>query len=563
MGQTKYAVPASARTILILIIITLACLLPFADKAFHIDDTLFLRAARHIQNNPLDFYGFRYNWEGQEVPMVEVMKNPPLASYYIALAAAWLGWSEWPLHLAFLLPAVAVALGTYRLAQLFCTRPLLAALSAILTPAFLVSSSNLMCDTMMLAFWVWAVVFWVRGVRTDSQANLAVASLLVVLCSLTKYFGISLLPLLMVYAYAKKRTFGRWAVYLLIPVVLLACFEWVSAMQYGRGLLLDAGTYASKYRTQQGAGLVQKTVIGLSFTGGCLFTVLCYAPLLWRKRTIMAGLAFLGLALLGLPLLHVLGRFTLSDPSGVKWGPVSQIALFTVAGVSVLGAAVAELWRRRDVETLFLFLWIAGTFVFASFINWTVNGRSILPMAPAMGIILMLRLERARPNDGPQVPWRLVLPLLPAVLIALLVTRADYLLAASARSGAATIHSDFDGRSGALWFQGHWGFQYYMESFGRNPFDAQRSHLAPGDKVVVPVNNSFLILPQSIVQPHRVYGFPVGGWLATMSGPLGAGFYCDVWGPLPFAFGTVPLEEYHVMIVPGTSAQVPAMAGQR
>jgi len=39
------------------------------------------------------------------------------------------------------------------------------ALAAVLTPVFLVSSTNVMCDTMMLCFWVWAIVYWRRGLE--------------------------------------------------------------------------------------------------------------------------------------------------------------------------------------------------------------------------------------------------------------------------------------------------------------------------------------------------------------------------------------------------------------
>jgi 4-amino-4-deoxy-L-arabinose transferase-like glycosyltransferase len=543
--------PGFTAAVLILTAVTLTCLVPFSAKAFHIDDTLFLRAARHIQDHPLDFYGFLYNWEGQEAQMVEVMKNPPLASYYIALVAACFGWSELPLHLAFLLPAVAAALGTYRLALLFCSRPLLAALAAVLTPVFLVSSSNIMCDTMMLAFWVWAMDFWVRGVRADNTTSLAVAAIFVVLCSMTKYFGISLLPLMLVYAYSKKRTFGRWALFLLIPVIFLACYEWGAVTLYGRALLTDAGAYARSYRALQPSGLVEKAVTVLSFTGGCLFTALCYSPLLWRRRTLAIGCVLAVLILTGLLLLlQPLGKFSLYDASGVKWLSVSQIALFTVAGISVLGVAMAEHWRLRTAETLLLLLWIAGTFVFAGFLNWTVNGRSILPMAPAVGIVLALRLDRGAGTERPGMSWQLLLPLAPAVLIALLVTRADYLLAQSSRSAAATIHRDFAGNPGSLWFQGHWGFQYYMESLGEKPLDFSSPRLAPGDRVVVPSNNSFVRpLPQEIAQLERVYAFPAGTWLATMNGLQGAGFYADAWGPLPFVFGSVPHEEYYILMV--------------
>ena len=66
-----------------------------------------------------------------------VTENPPLAGYYLALAAGILGWSEVALHFAFLLPAVAAILGTHRLARRFCNSPMLAALATLFTPVFM------------------------------------------------------------------------------------------------------------------------------------------------------------------------------------------------------------------------------------------------------------------------------------------------------------------------------------------------------------------------------------------------------------------------------------------
>lgn len=167
----------------ILTIVTLAFLVPFLNKAFHMDDPLFLWAAKHIQNNPADFYGFSVNWSGQEKPMYRVMKNPPLTSYYIAAAATLFGFSEMALHTAFLLPAVATILGTYYLARYLTAKPALAAVLTLLTPAFLVSSTNVMCDTMMLSLWVWAIFFWIRGIKNNHNLDLFFSALLIAICA--------------------------------------------------------------------------------------------------------------------------------------------------------------------------------------------------------------------------------------------------------------------------------------------------------------------------------------------------------------------------------------------
>ncbi|HEV2728962.1 MAG TPA: hypothetical protein VGV15_02930, partial [Terriglobales bacterium] len=96
---------------------TTLCLLPFASRAFHIDDTLFIWAAQNIAKHPFNPYGFQLTWDSSRLQMSEVTQNPPLASYYMALVGSIAGWSERALHIAFLLPTLALVLGTYRLAQ--------------------------------------------------------------------------------------------------------------------------------------------------------------------------------------------------------------------------------------------------------------------------------------------------------------------------------------------------------------------------------------------------------------------------------------------------------------
>ncbi|HZM02853.1 MAG TPA: hypothetical protein VFC44_07500, partial [Candidatus Saccharimonadales bacterium] len=104
----KWKPSETVPALLILAAATLACLVPFVDKAFHIDDPLFIWTARHIHAEPFNFYDFQVNWDSWLKPMAAVTQNPPLASYYMALAASVLGWSEVALHAAFLLPALAL-----------------------------------------------------------------------------------------------------------------------------------------------------------------------------------------------------------------------------------------------------------------------------------------------------------------------------------------------------------------------------------------------------------------------------------------------------------------------
>src|SRR5262245_16014098 len=113
----------SAHPSTLLILITLGALIPFLGKPFNMDDPLFLWTAKNIQTHPANPYNFVVNWFGTTTPMWEATKNPPLACYYQSLAGSLLGWSEFAIHGALLLPAIAAVLGTYRLARHFCQQP--------------------------------------------------------------------------------------------------------------------------------------------------------------------------------------------------------------------------------------------------------------------------------------------------------------------------------------------------------------------------------------------------------------------------------------------------------
>src|SRR5579871_985678 len=98
---------------------TFLCLVPFIGKPFHVDDPLFVWTAQQIAAHPGNPYGFDVLWYTSPMPMWSVTKNPPLAAYFASVAGSVFGWSEQALHVAFMVPAIAAILGTYRLARQF------------------------------------------------------------------------------------------------------------------------------------------------------------------------------------------------------------------------------------------------------------------------------------------------------------------------------------------------------------------------------------------------------------------------------------------------------------
>lgn len=529
--------------LLVLAGLTVLCLAPFVGKAFHIDDPLFLWAAKQIQANPGNPYGFSVNWYGIAMPMSEVTKNPPLTSYYIAAVAAVAGWSERSLHLAFLLPAIVAIIGTYLLAERMCRRPLLAALCTLFTPAFIVSSSNVMSDTLMLALWVVAVYLWVIGLERRSWILLTLSGVSIALCSLAKYFGMSLIPLLFLYSVLRERRVSWATAYLLVPVALLGVYQWETNELYGRGLLLDAASYATGARTSWSKYSFEKLLIGLGFTGGCLGATWLVAARSWRPSASLAGGAIAITVTVAVASARMIGSHELGEGDQNLWVTAGLLGLFVAGGLSILTPAVLAMVKRKDPDEVFLAFWILGTFAFAAIVNWSTNARSILPMAPATAIMMMRQLEHRR--NTRLSAKAMVAGVGVAAVVAMGVGWADFEYANSSRQAANEIYAKYRSNPRGVWFEGHWGFQYYMDALGGKAIDSHASQLYPGDIIVIPENNTNVSpAPEGRTRLVETIEVPGSKWIATMR--LGAGLYSDAFGLLPFTVGNVPADRYKI-----------------
>ncbi len=525
---------------------TLACLLPFVGKAFHSDDPLFVWTARHILGHPLDFYGFTVNWYGFEMPMAEVMKNPPLVAYYLAATAGWLGLREWSVHLALLVPAVAAALGTHALARRFSARPVLAALVGILTPAFVVCGTTAMADVSLLAFWVWAVERWIAGLDAESRPPVLLAALLATLAVLTKYSGVCIFPLLWLYALLQRRPWRLVAEGMAVPVLVLAAYEAGTWRLYRQGLLFGSAKYvADVYAIDQGSA-VATVLTGLSFMGGCFLLSALFAPFTWRWwEWALAAVALPAVAAVALRL-EPMRSFL--EPNDVSWARVAELLGFVLAGAHGMRLVAREL-RTRSPDGVFLGAWILGVFVFTCGFNWTVNARSLLPMMPPLAILTVRELESLAWFPRPEATWRIAGVVAAGATVALAVAWADYAQARSPREAARRIVATHGASAPAVYFQGHWGFQLHMQDAGALPVDIRKWDAIPvGAVIAVPLRNT------NTERPENEHAYPVVERLAipssrgisTLDPAVSAGFYASVFGILPYTIGPATLDRYFV-----------------
>ena len=261
----------------------------------------------------------------------------------------------------------------------------------------------------------------------------------------------------------------------------------------------------------------------------------------------IAGAAGAEAAICLMAAMNSVGGFTVVEGGHVKWLFLLQMALFVAGGAIILALAVADALRNRTPVSILLLLWVVGVLVFVCAVNWTVSGRNILPLAPAAALLIVRRLE-FQAADGLRRLWW---PLGISLAVALMVAWADWRLAGSAREIVNTLKSHLAPSGDHITFEGHWGFQYYMEQLGAKPLEDRKPLvLTPFQAVIIPMGNACIFdLPRDLAEPVGVVEITPAQWLSVQSLRAGAGYYSDDWGPAPFIFGPAPPETYRILRV--------------
>jgi hypothetical protein len=550
-------------TLLLLMLLCTVQLLPFVARPFHIDDPMFVWTAQHIVQHPRDFYGFEVNWEGTNRLAAKIFPIPPVTSYLLAGLSRVVGWSEVGLHLCFLPISCLIAAGIYCLADRFTRRPALCVLLVLLSPGFWVSATTLMCDGLLLCLWVWSVVFWIWGCE-KSGWYLVPAAATVSCAILTKFTALGLLPLLAFYSIlmptSARNRIGRWIPVLLAliaPVVIFSAYDRVFKTLYGVGALDNAAYYSSASQALLHIPVITRLTNSLVFVaGGCLTAGLVVLIAIWKSRSQIAVVAVVAALTPLIAAAITVPTGWLAHSNGRLWFSVQLVVLLCLGMVMVIefGRFFVRDYRRgvwRD--DAFLLAWIAGIFLFVGFFNWSINVRSVLPMAPAICIMVARSLDSLSRVSI----VRVVSAVLMGGAVALAVTVGDDHLATAAKSAAEQTPRELATATTRLglkspptcWIAGHWGLQYYLQPRGYPPLDIFTPGYKPGDFVLFPANG-FGGAPdaQGFI---LVRNFTVGAaqYAATAEPAMGAGFYHSDGSLLPFVFGPIPAQSFALVQV--------------
>src|SRR5262249_14136915 len=149
---------------------------------------------------PLKLYDFTINWGRNDERAFDILANPPMGPWYLALVSAVAQDREWIYHVGFWPFLVMAAFGAYRLGRRFA--PDQAKWTVIWTavsPAVVIASHTLMPDILLLAFFATGIALAVEGLDDSQPVPACCGGLLAGLSALFRYSGMTAIPLLLLY----------------------------------------------------------------------------------------------------------------------------------------------------------------------------------------------------------------------------------------------------------------------------------------------------------------------------------------------------------------------------
>jgi hypothetical protein len=164
-----------------------------------------------------------------------------------------------------------------------------------------------------------------------------------------------------------------------------------------------------------------------------------------------------------------------------------------------------------------------------------------LASAPAVAILLASALGE-RPDKTRRVATVAIVA--SGLCLGLLIVKADADLAALGRDAARELIAPNVIAGHRVWFDGHWGFQWYAEKVGALCLTATPPRPSSGDLAVSSLRTgggvNALFPARTLIR--SVEGTSSGGRIISSS--LGAGFYGTAWGYLPWAWGEDVIDRY-------------------
>ena len=530
LGYERRASGEAARTTLRLavpaIVVASLLLLPFLNKPFTIDDPLFLREARHALVDPLHPADFEQVWNaGDRLKLSQYLLGGTLPAY-VLLPVVALGGREWMAHLyqllllsGFLIASVSVA------RRLGCDRRQANTVGLLIAsnPVTLAMAATCMPDVM-------AIMFGMAGIdrlllfREERRwgAGLASGWLLAaaVLCRA------STAPLLLVAALLLMPATWKRAAECLWPLGV-ATVAVVLFLGLNRGPAAGA-TVGAAFQALTSMRNVPRNLVAFLGYQALTGPLLVYALLASGRKFAGVVAALVALGATGSMLAGALG------------GPANLVLYMVPAalGICFILALMGVVGDLRPA--LPLLVWLGAGLVALPYAY--MGAKYLLPGVPAAALLIVLHAARVRQRRYP-----LTVALLVAMgwICGALIVVGDTTLASSQRAAVDQLIAPRIRRGLTVWAGGQWAFLAYAEEAGAQALANTPPLPGPGETILVSRLDYYGMLLRMPIrlellntQTDRLCG------VFVLNRRLGAGFYSNRFGYLPFAIGCGEVNAY-------------------
>jgi hypothetical protein len=505
-------------------------LLPWLDKAFHIDDTQFLIYARLISEHPFDPFVQVFEWDSMRVALID-FPHPLLWQYLLAGVRGVFGESEVAMHSLTFAFGLLALVGLRGLAIRVRVPPLAACALMAGSCGFLVMGSTIMPDIAAMALGIASLDRLVPAVEEQRSRDAWLSGLLGGFAFLTRFTALFAVGSLLLYPLLRRD--WRWRSYLPAAVALavVAASEMASFATAGRPHFIS-----SLFRWTSGSSWLRDVYFAfneLTFLGA-LFPVtgLVLVAVAARGARSIAVVLVSGLATVAVGAFELGGgRDSIIAALLFAWpglALVSDSALRLASGIPVRFNAPDARTALRWVLALTL---IATTFATIRYEHVAVK-YLLLPLPAAILLLLdgLNELRRGWRTAGVVMLW---LSCVVGTATGVGVALSDYRWANMYRE---FIDGEFRTRTparGQTFYNAQWGLRYYAERAGLVRFRGER--LASDDRllmsVMVPPDFETERLPR-VIAKKWVLSYP--GPFAIQSFEHRAGFYSNRWGLYAF-----------------------------
>lgn len=545
--------------IILLLFVTLLLTVPFLNQALHLDDQEFISFAQIQLDHPLQFFLEDYNYMGFHFDVFRTT-HPPLLSSILALVMYISGTqSELLFHGSYLIFPVVAAVSMFYLGKRFTRMPFFASLLLITSTGFLVMSHNLRGDLPGLALWLFVTTIFIFGVDRNNRNLIILTSVLIVLATMTSYQCLCLIPLLLLYLLLKRKISLLFLSPLVIAIIFFIAFTFY--VRWSSGGFPNFSYSAVGFDFLPGLSDPHMKVLALlTFIGGSIIFPLSVVVIIARKcRELIIVASAITIITVG----SVIILYTDRDLSTLE---VALLIPMLAAGISMVYLTLKPLFLYvhsllghspvADTDNVFLSVWVLGISFFNIMSMPSIAVRHLLPLFPPMILLFVKKSETILLEKPKTLTVFAASTVAVGLLISLPASIADYRLADSYRDTAKYFSERYMDTSTKVWYQGEFGFRYYMDKYGFSMLSPS-STAAAGDIIIRSETScivgsgtyDFFMKPPEerteIIESIDIEdSFPVRirtPWANT-------GFYSHRMGPVPVVASNLLVDHYSVYL---------------